>query len=136
MIPDPAWGVLDSSSSFTMYEAAPDVVVIWPTEGCNDTEETAEESVAAQRAHWSSAGRSGGAIVMMDHVHEQTNAARKVYQSAESQGQITAFALVGGTTFGRAVSSVFLGIQRPRIPTKAFADFDDAMAWVQGQGEG
>jgi hypothetical protein len=43
----------------------------------------------------------------------------------------TCFALVGSTMFGRAVSSVFIGLNPPRVPTRMFATFQEALSWIR-----
>lgn len=41
------------------------------------------------------------------------------------------FALVGSTVFGRAVSSVFMGLHPPRVPTRMFGTFEEALTWIR-----
>ena len=43
----------------------------------------------------------------------------------------TCFALVGGTVFGRAVGSFFIGIHPPRVPTRLFATIEEAHRWAR-----
>ena len=47
----------------------------------------------------------------MDHVASQNSGARDVYRDSPDPTFQTCFALVGSTMFGRAVSSVFIGLQ-------------------------
>lgn len=133
MTPDPSWASAARTSTATVYDAGDGLLVVWPDDGCRDDELSATQSVEAQHEFFRAAGRSGGTIVMMDAIGDQTNAARRVYQTLPDASLITCFALVGGSTFGRAVSSIFLGLVRPQVPTKAFARFDDAAAWVRAK---
>ena len=57
-----------------------------------------------------------------------TTAWLKIDQSPMFQ---TGFALVGKTMFGRAVASVFMGLHPPRVPTRMFGTFEEALAWIK-----
>lgn len=124
------WKPLGPTHNADMYEVEPGILAVVPHEGCVDTAETASENFAFQQRHWEEAGRSGGVLIFMDLIRDQHAGARRVY-SAPSRGLITGFALIGGTVFGRAVASVFLGLSRPAAPTKMFGDLEAALAWLR-----
>lgn len=129
-VPDPSWTLVAKVEHAMIYAMTPDVLVVVPHEGTNDTEATARECLGAQAKFFRDSGRHGSTIVMMDRVEDQTAEARAVYQKEGDAGAIAAFALVGGTMFGRAVASVFLGLVKPAIPTKFFGTFDSASEWA------
>jgi hypothetical protein len=54
-----------------------------------------------------------------------------VYRVAPDPAFQACFALVGGTTFGRAVGSFFIGIHPPRVPTRMFATTEEALRWAR-----
>ena len=70
----------------------------------------------------------------MDRVASQNSGARDVYRDAPDPMFQTCFALVGSTMFGRAVSSVFIGLHPPRVPTRMFATFEEALSWIRQTG--
>ena len=59
-----------------------------------------------------------------------------VYRVAPDPVYQACFALVGGTMFGRAVGSFFIGIHPPRVPTRMFAEVEGALAWARKSVEG
>ena len=71
----------------------------------------------------------------MDAVASQNSGAREVYRNAPDPTFQTCFALVGSTMFGRAVSSVFMGLHPPRVPTRMFGTFQEALAWIRKTAE-
>jgi hypothetical protein len=125
------WRRLGSTDNADMYEVEPGILAVVPHEACVDTAETARQSVEFQHHHWAKAGRGGGAVIFMDRLRDQHAGAREVYGSLPDARTVTGFALVGGTVFGRAVGSVFLGLNPPTAPTKMFGDLDGALAWLR-----
>lgn len=130
------WKRIASTGNAELYEIEPGILGIVPHEGSVDTEETATQSVEAQHAHWRAAGQKGGAVVFMDRVRDSQAGARRVYGKLPDPTLITGYALIGGTVFGRAISSVFIGLSRPRAPTRMFADLASALAWLRGLARG
>jgi hypothetical protein len=140
LLPDLSrWRSLGSTDNADMYEVEPGILAVVPHEASFDTAETARQSVEFQHRHWAAAKRSGGAVIFMDRIRDQNVEARRVYGSLPNKKAVTGFALVGGTVFGRAVASVFVGLNRPAAPTKLFGDFEAALAWLREmnrRGEG
>ncbi len=102
-----------------------------PFEGASDNAATARESVAIQLEYLRGTGIRAGVVVFMDRVIEQDSGARAVYRDAPDPTFQECFALVGGTPFGRAVGSLFIGLSPPRVPTRMFATLDDALRWIR-----
>ncbi len=67
----------------------------------------------------------------MDRVVQQDAGARTVYRDAPDPDFQRCFALIGGTIFGRAVASVFIGLHPPRVPTRLFATQEEGLAWAR-----
>ena len=109
----------------------PHALAVVPFEGTTDDAATARESVAAQLQYLRARGQRAGIIVMMDRVVEQDGGARAVYRDQPDPAFQACFALVGSTAFGRAVASIFIGINPPRVPTRLFATLEEALAWVR-----
>lgn len=129
-LPSPDWPLVAETAHTMIYEYDPHTLVAVPHEGVSDTEDTARECINAQASYFREHGRVGGTIVLMDRLGDQTAQARAVYQNEGDTDYLKGFALVGGTTFGRAVGSVFIGIARPSVPTKLFANFESAVQWL------
>ncbi|GMU58963.1 MAG: hypothetical protein IT380_01445 [Myxococcales bacterium] len=126
-----AWRSLGRTGNAAFYELEPRVLVVIPDEGTADDEATAKASVRLQLEHLRQHGRRAGVVVLMDRVVEQTAAARAVYRDQPDPSFQACFALVGGTMFGRAIASIFIGLHPPRVPTKLFATFEEAVAWCR-----
>lgn len=132
MTPDTsAWSPIGRSGNADFFEIEPGVLAVVPFDGSADTADTAAESIRIQIAHLRASGRRAGTVVFMDHVVAQDAGARDVYRNDPDPTLQTCFALVGGTMFGRAVSSVFMGLHPPRLPTRMFGTFQEALAWIR-----
>ena len=132
MIPDTgAWSAIGRSTNAEFFEVEPGVLAIVPFDGSSDTAETAAESVRVQLDHLRTHGQRAGTVVFMDRIVAQSSGARDVYRDAPDPTFQTCFALVGSTVFGRAVSSIFMGLHPPRVPTRMFASFEEALAWIR-----
>lgn len=125
------WKRIGASANADFFEIEPHVLAVVPHEAVTDDEATARESVTIQLEYLRRNGTRAGVVVFMDPVIEQTAAARNVYRTLPDPAFQACYALVGGTTFGRAVGSIFIGIHPPRVPTRLFGTFDEAMAWVR-----
>jgi hypothetical protein len=131
MIDMQGWTKIGTSANADFYEIEPQILAVVPFEGALDNADTAKESVRIQLAHMRSTGRRAGVIVFMDRVVQQDSGARTVYRNAPDPAFQVCFALIGGTPFGRAVASIFLGLSPPKVPTRMFSTFDEAAAWVR-----
>ncbi|MEO6576236.1 MAG: hypothetical protein ABIP89_20440 [Polyangiaceae bacterium] len=125
------WTKIGESANAIFYEIEPHALAIVPFDGSADDEPTAKESVRIQLDYLRAKGTRAGTIVFMDRLVAQDSAARSVYRDAPDQQFQVCFALIGGTSFGRAVASVFIGLHRLRVPTKMFGTYDNAIAWVR-----
>jgi hypothetical protein len=128
------WTKVGTTDNADLYEIEPGILAVVPCDESVDTEETATQCIELQHRHWRSRGGRGGAVIFMDRVRDSQADARKVYGRLPDPSLITGFALIGGTVFGRAVGSVFLGLSRPAAPTKMFGDLERALAWLREIG--
>lgn len=136
MTPDTsAWSAIGQSGNADFYEVEAGVLAVVPFDGTADTAETAAESIRIQLDHLRARGSRAGTVVFMDAVASQSSGARDVYRNAPDPRFQTCFALVGSTMFGRAVSSVFMGLHPPRVPTRMFGTFQEALAWIRKSAE-
>jgi len=127
------WTKIGQTSNADFYEIDENALGVVPFEGCTDDENTATASVELQLNHLRSQGRKAGCVIFMDSIAQQTTGARNVYRDLPDPEHQVCFALVGGTVFGRAVGSFFLGLSKPRVPTQMFATLEQALAWCHEQ---
>jgi hypothetical protein len=130
--PDTAgWTAIGRSGNAEFFEVETGVLAVVPFEGAIDSADTAAESIQIQLSHLRAVGQRAGSIVFMDGVVSQSSGARDVYRLAPDPMFQTCFALVGSTMFGRAVASVFMGLNPPRVPTRMFGTFEEALSWIR-----
>jgi hypothetical protein len=126
-----AWKRIGRSDNADFFEVEPRILAVVPFDRCDDNEETARASIRIQLEHLRATQTRAGVLVFVDRVLTQSTDAREVYRSAPDPAFQACFALVGGTIFGRAVGSFFIGIHPPRVPTRMFATAEDALAWAR-----
>jgi hypothetical protein len=125
------WEKIGQSTNADFFEVEGRVLAVVPFERCDDNEHTARESIRIQLEHLRAHKKRAGVLVFMDRILSQSAAAREVYRVAPDPLFQSCFALVGGTIFGRAVGSFFIGIHPPRVPTRLFPTFQEALAWAR-----
>lgn len=128
-----AWTKFGATANAEFYEIEPDILAVVPVEGCVDNAETARASVQTQLAHLRARGQRAGVVVFMDRILDQDAAARAVYRDLPDPAFQTCFALVGGTAFGRAVASIFIGLSPPKVPTRLFATLEEGKSWIRSR---
>lgn len=137
MTPDVSgWMKFGSTMNADFYEVEPRLIAVVPRDGCLDDEASARASVSTQLAYLRERAVCAGVLVFMDGVAAQSAAARAVYRDAPDPAFQACFALVGGTVFGRAVASLFVGLAPPRVPTRFFANTEEAIAWARTKTTG
>jgi hypothetical protein len=128
-----AWTKFGQTANADFYEIEPGLLAVVPFDGSTDDEATAKASVEMQLNYLRPKGQKAGVIIFMDNIAQQTASARAAYRDLPDPAYQACFALVGGTTFGRAVGSVFLGLSKPRVATQMFATLEQAMKWCHSQ---
>jgi hypothetical protein len=127
------WTKFNQTANADFFEIDQYTIAVVPYDGCTDDETTAKASIDTQLAYLRPKGQKAGTIIFIDGIVQQTSGARAVYRDLPDPAYQVCFALVGGTAFGRAVGSLFLGLSRPRVPTQMFATQDQALAWCHAQ---
>ena len=125
------WTPIGRSDNADFYQVEEGLLAVVPFEGTTDDARTARQSVQTQHDYLRPRGRRAGVLVFVDRVVEQDASARAVYRDEPDPAFVACYALVGGTAFGRAVGSIFIGISRPRVPTRMFGTVADAIAWAR-----
>jgi hypothetical protein len=129
------WAKIGQSTNADFFEVEERVIAVVPFDRCDDNERTAQESIRVQLDYLRPLKRRAGVLVFMDRILTQSAAAREVYRVEPDPALQACFALVGGTMFGRAVGSFFIGIHPPRVPTRLFATTEEALAWARLRAE-
>lgn len=129
------WTKFGQTSNADFYQIDDSALAVIPHPGCTDDEATAKASVETQLAYLRSKSQKAGCIIFMDDIAQQTAGARVVYRDLPDPEYQACYALVGGTVFGRAVGSIFLGLSKPRVPTQMFATLDQALTWCHAQAK-
>jgi hypothetical protein len=127
------WRKFGESSNAEFFEVEPRILAVVPFDGCDDNESTAGESVRIQLELLRARGTRAAVLVFMDRIASQDAGAREVYSTAPDPAFQSCFALVGGTMFGRAVGSIFIGLRPPRVPTRMFSTVEEALAWARDE---
>jgi hypothetical protein len=125
------WTTIGRSTNADFFEVEERVLAVVPFDRCDDNEQTARESIRIQLGYLRERKKRAGVLVFMDRILSQSAAAREVYRVEPDPTFQACFALVGGTVFGRAVGSFFIGIHPPRVPTRMFATVEEALRWAR-----
>jgi hypothetical protein len=64
-------------------------------------------------------------------VRSTSREARNVYGSEEASEVLTALALLVDSPISKVIGNFYVGVTRPRFPTKIFTDEAKAMAWLK-----
>lgn len=135
-VPDRSdWSPVGSTAN-TEYRArpgAPDILIVLPEPGLRDDAASARMNTDFQTAYAERVGRPCAVVVLLGALASQDSEARRLYAAAMSSERFFAASLVVTSPISRAIGSFFLGLSRPSVPTRMFADFDKAIAWAESQ---
>jgi len=126
-----AWTPVGESSNSSYFLVEPGILAAVPNEGARDDFASATSNQRFQNEFFQKSGTPGVVVVFIDPMVSQDAAARRVYGTDPDVKVLRASALVGGTLLSRAMISFFMGISRPRVPVKTFADGASAIAWAR-----
>lgn len=113
------------------YELEPDILVAVPREGYVQREADARASLQEFARIVREGGRRAALIVWVDGVRSQDAGSRRVWAEEAGPELYCGLALVCGSALARAVGSFFIGLNRPRMPVKMFADLESARTWAR-----
>ena len=111
-------------------ESDPDIMIIVPRKGTMDNAKDAFENVAYYHSYARSLGRPCGSVVIMSNMLSQDAEARRAYTTLDP-ALIYGGALVVGNPLSRALGSFFIGLNRPRVPTKLFDSVENGVQWLK-----
>ena len=114
-----------------IYSIAPGVVAGLPDEGVVETPELSRLVYEGYQRCAEEAGHPIAIVVLVDRLGSQTPEVREYWQEVMRPDVLGCCALVSSSFFARAISSFFIGLRKPRVPTRSFATLDQAVAWAK-----
>lgn len=128
----PEWKPVGSVAN-TRYFSLEDVLMVVPNQGSKDDASTARINLEFQSRFAREAGRKVGLLVLLGRLSSQDSEARHIYAEHMDPGLFAAAALVVSNPISRAIGSFFLGLARPKMPTRIFESVDHALQWLRSQ---
>lgn len=115
---------------YYIAESDPDILIAVPQKGMVDTLQTARESANFMTDYARALGKPCGTLIVMTNLLSQEPEARRVYVEMDNRLFFGA-ALVVDNALSRALGSFFIGLTRPRTPTKLFDTVEKAIEWLK-----
>jgi hypothetical protein len=128
--PNQGWTPVGETLNTRYYRTEPDVLVVIPHPGLKDDGESARINTDYQIDFARQAGKRCAVVVQMTSLLSQDADARRIYAERIGPELFFAAALVATNPISRAIASFFLGLSKPKIPTRVFESFDAALDWV------
>ncbi|MFO0692182.1 MAG: hypothetical protein U0230_01370 [Polyangiales bacterium] len=126
----PSWIEVGRTANTVYYAHDDDVLIVVPQPGSHDDGATARENVSFQMGHARQLGRRIATVVLLGRLVAQDADARRAYADGMNPELCFGSALVVTNPLSRAIGSFFLGLSKPRIPTKMVESVDQAVAWL------
>jgi len=120
-------GRTDNTSYFRLD---PDLLIVLPDTGLKDNGASAIANTDFQLRYAAELGRPVAVVVHMTSLLSQDADARHTYAERMDPALFYAAALVAGNPISRAIASFFLGLTKPKIPTRVHPSYDAAIAWA------
>lgn len=111
-------------------ETDPDILIIVPRDGTVDTGQDARENVAYYHEYSRTFGQPCASVVIMSNMLGQEPEARRAYTEIDPD-LVYAGALVVESALSRALGSFFIGLTRPKVPTRLFNSLESATEWIK-----
>lgn len=127
------WKRVGGTDAGGYYEIEPDILVAVPREGYMQTEAGARASLVEADRLARERGRRPALIILVDRVLSQDARSRRVWAVEADPRLRCGFALVCSSLLARAIGSFFMGLNKPAVPTRMFADLEGALAWCRAR---
>jgi hypothetical protein len=111
--------------------ADPDILIGTPKPGTVDNPETAKANVEFEANYARELGKRICVVILVDNLLSQDAETRRIYTEGLGGDILYGVALVTGNALGRAIASFFMGLSKPKVPTKIFDSVESAIAWAQ-----
>jgi len=127
------WDVAVELPHGFIYRIAPGIVAGLPNEGVVETPELSRLVYEGYTRCAEEQGHPVAVVVLVDRLGSQTPEVRKYWAKVMKPDVLNCCALVSSSFFARAISSFFIGLRKPVVPTRIFADMDKAIGWCNEQ---
>ncbi len=127
-----AWEVAHPLPHGMLYWIRPGIVAAVPDEGVVETPELSATVYEGYTRCAEELGHPIAIVVLVDRLGNQTPEVREYWQQVMQPDVLACAALVSSSFFARAISSFFIGIRKPVVPTRIFGSLEQAVAWSEG----
>ncbi len=128
-----AWEVAVQLPHGRIYRIRPGIVAGLPDDGVVETPELSKLVYEGYVQCTEETGSPVAVVVLVDRLGNQTPEVRAYWASVMNPDVMRCCALVSRSFFARAISSFLIGLRRPAVPTRIFAELDAAIAWAESQ---
>lgn len=124
----PSWSPVGATCNTQYFLVGDDILIVYPNPGSVDDGASARENVAFQMGLAQKLGRPLGFVVVVSSLTSQDAEARRVYAAGMLPERSLGVALVVQNPLSRAIASFFLGLTKPKIPTKIVSSIEEGIA--------
>ncbi len=126
-----AWDEAHTLPHGKLYWIRPGIVAALPDEGVVETPDLSATVYAGYTRLAQELGHPVAIVVLVDRLGDQTPEVRRYWQQVMKTDVLCCAALVSESFFARAISSFFVGISKPEVPTRIFGTLDRAVEWAE-----
>lgn len=119
-----------TAATHYVAEEEPDVVISVPVSGCTETVVDARANTAIYYRYSSELGKPLGVVVTLANIRSQTAESRHEYAGIDPKS-VYAAGLVVTSGLARALGNFFMGLSRPKAPTRLFDTMESAVDWLR-----
>ena len=130
LVPADGWISVGRTADTRYFRKDPDVLFVVPDNGSKDTGASAEGNADFQIRFAQEFGRPVAVVVRMTSLLSQDADARRVYAARMEPTHFYAAALVATSPISRAIASFFLGLTKPKFPTRVHDSYESALDWI------
>ncbi len=127
------WEVAVQLPHGRIYRIQPGIVAGLPDQGVVETPDLSKLVYEGYTQCADEAGHPIAIVVLVDRLGSQTPEVREYWQQVMKPDVLCCAALVSSSFFARAISSFFIGLRKPIVPTRMFKTLDDALEWSNRQ---
>jgi len=117
------------TTDFSIADA--DILIGTPKPGTVDNPEAAKVNVEFEGNDARKLGKRICVVILVDNLLAQDAETRRIYTEGLGEEDLYGVALVSGKSLGRAIASFFMGLSKPKVPTKIFDSVESAIEWAQ-----
>lgn len=116
-----------SCSGYTWLDDSGIIIAVGETHSIHTLEHALENHAINFKV---AAGIPRPFLIDITKVKAMSREAREFYAGPEPAKFLTAVAIVTRSNIGKIVANFFIGLTKPRLPTRMFTDHAEAMQWL------